>query len=273
MIGVSPGAQGGGGLRLHVGVGLAMVRTAFAVADDDVGRAGVLEHLGGNVARVSAAGGGMAILPAKAQAVRAPRYRAQPRSAWPAGRRSVRRARAAHRHRRRPSPRSPQARRAARSFSNFRRRAGDGSCEMLLIIRLGNRATGAQQCGRALQKCHCAVIYFDISGFMEIEAALACLVRAFAADAARGLPLARPARARGSAGRRRRAGALRSAKHALRPSQRPFAGEARHQRPHRPQHRLSGGSFAAECAGALPRRRLLRRRAMRARRLSCTHQM
>jgi DNA-binding transcriptional ArsR family regulator len=43
---------------------------------------------------------------------------------------------------------------------------------------MGNRAAGAQQrawSAAASDRCHCAVIYFDISGIMEIETALTCL--------------------------------------------------------------------------------------------------
>ncbi len=48
------GAVGGPGLLRHHLVGLGMIGAALGVADDDGGTAELLQHLGGNIARVGA---------------------------------------------------------------------------------------------------------------------------------------------------------------------------------------------------------------------------
>src|SRR5208337_1109200 len=60
-----PGLQRRFRLGAHQPVGLVMQHAALGVADDDIGRAGVLEHRGGNVAGEGAARLGMAILRAQ----------------------------------------------------------------------------------------------------------------------------------------------------------------------------------------------------------------
>src|SRR5690606_20667420 len=52
----------------HDLVALTVIGAALAVADDDVGRAGILQHLGRNVAGMGAAGPGRAVLAADADA-------------------------------------------------------------------------------------------------------------------------------------------------------------------------------------------------------------
>ena len=62
--GQNPGATRGKRLSLHRRVGFAVVLAALGMADNDGLRAGILEHLGGNVSRIGACGERMAILAA-----------------------------------------------------------------------------------------------------------------------------------------------------------------------------------------------------------------
>ena len=51
-------------LRMHLGVSLMVIPPTFGVADDDRRCAGILQHFGGNVARIGARSQGMTILAA-----------------------------------------------------------------------------------------------------------------------------------------------------------------------------------------------------------------
>ncbi len=131
-IAVRPGAPGGLRLGADLGVGFLVQGAPLGMADDHGAGAGVLEHLGGDVAGEGAGGFGMAILAADRDRRAAAPARRRPRAASPAGRPSDRPCRPVRPRR----PRSCRARRPSAlspfifqlpATSGRRRRCGHSS--------------------------------------------------------------------------------------------------------------------------------------------------